>query len=119
MSANRDKGNPHKSRYYPRMKTEVLLSYRGISSSAEETVVTRTRSLGLGGLMFESENAFEEGSRYHIDLVFGEEKMPVTARVVYSLPSGDVGYEVGFAFEELSEKEREKLTSFFIRHNTF
>lgn len=108
-------GTNHKNRYFPRMNVEVLLSYRPESSPESEAVVARTKTLGLGGLMLEAESAFEEGSLYRIDLVFGDEKMSVRAKVVYAIPTSDGSFDIGFVFEDLADAQRDELTGFFIQ----
>lgn len=115
MRDDLDANSEHKNRYYPRMDVEVLLSYRPESSGEGEGQVARTKTLGLGGLMFLAEHAFEIGRIYLLDLVFGEDKMSIRGKVVYSIPAGDDGFEVGFSFQDLTDVQREALTGFFIQ----
>ena len=117
MYMNKKKQNEgvNKNRYFPRMSVEILLSYRPESSAAGDGKVARTKTLGLGGFMFESEAPFVIDKVYAIDLVFGDEKMSARAKVVYSLATGEETYETGFAFLDLSDKQREELTAFFIK----
>ena len=115
MSDEHENGLEHRNRYYPRMEVGVLLSYRPESSGEGDGQVARTKTLGLGGLMIRSDNPIAVDSLYLLDLVFGEDKISVRGKVVYSLPAGDDGFEVGFAFQDLTDSQREELTGFFIQ----
>jgi hypothetical protein len=115
MSDELEAGGEHSNRYSPRMAVEVLLSYRRENAVDDEGRVARTKTLGLGGLMFLSDTPFELDGVYLLDLVFGEEKMSFRGKVVYSLPAGEDGFEVGFSFQDLTDKQREELTGFFIQ----
>ena len=115
MGENEHSGTVGKSRYYPRLAVEILLSYRPEGASADTGQVVTTKSLGLGGLMFEADTPFVAGEFYILDLVFGERKKSLKARVIYSLPVEDGKFEVGFAFQDITDEQREELTALFIR----
>ena len=103
------------NRYYPRLAVEVLLAYQPLSSPGAEKKVVKSSSLGLGGLMFEADRPFEEGSAYRLDLVLGESKLEVKAEVVYSNPVGSDLFQVGFNFLEMTDEQRERLTAYFLQ----
>ena len=114
MSDNLSKGHIQ-NRYYPRMDIEVLLAYRPLSAPEEEGKVVKSRSFGLGGIMFEDENQLPPGAAYILDLVLGEMRVKVRAKVVYSKRIRNKLYQNGFSFSELDEKGREHLTNFFLQ----
>lgn len=111
---NPSKGNIQ-NRYYPRLDIEILLSYRPLSAPEEEGKVVRSRSLGLGGIMFEDENQLPPGAAYILELVLGETRVKVRAKVVYSKRVRNDLYRNGFSFSGLDEKDREHLTNFFLQ----
>ena len=102
------------NRYYPRIEIEIILAYHPVPG-VDEAQVVKTKTLGLGGLMFEDENHLPVGSTYHLDLVLGESRMEVGGRVIYSLRVGPNLYQNGFAFLEMEEGRRERLTNFFLQ----
>ena len=97
------------------MNVEVLLAYRPASSPDEEAKITKSKSFGLGGVMFEAEDSLPVGSHYLVDLVLGEERLAVDGSVVYSNRISSGLYQNGFSFESLSEDEEEQLTNFFLQ----
>jgi len=115
MEDTKSKDGEYRNRYFPRMDIEVLLSYWPLSADKTSAQVVRTSTLGLGGLMFESDSSFAMDSLYHLDIVFGEEKMSLTAKVVYSIPGSDATFRIGVEFTDLSDEQREQLTNFFIQ----
>ena len=105
---------PPQNRYYPRIETEILLAYRAPGASEDESRVVKSKSLGLGGLMFEVDHPLPVGSSYHLDLVLADGHMQVNARVVYARKLHADAYQVGFSFIDLTEEQRERLMNFFL-----
>lgn len=103
------------NRYYPRLDIEILLAYRPLSAPEEEGKVVTSKSIGLGGIMFEDENKLPPGAAYILDLVLGEMRVKVRAKVVYSKRVRSELYQNGFSFSGLDEKGREHLTNFFLQ----
>lgn len=112
-SENLAPGNAQ-NRYYPRIDLEIILAYHPLPGLGEAQVV-KTKTFGLGGLMFEDEYHLPVGTSYQLDLVLGENRMEVGARVIYSLRVGPNLYQNGFAFLEMEEDRRERLTNFFLQ----
>jgi len=104
-----------KNRYYPRIKAEILLAYRPGAATAEEARVVKTVSFGLGGVMFEGEEQLPVESEYLLDLVFGEHRLNIRAKVIYSGPIGLNLYRTGFSFTGMSAETRELLTGYFLQ----
>ena len=103
------------NRHFPRLNVEVLLAYRPSSSPDGEAKVTKSKSFGLGGVMFEAEDPIPIGSSYLIDLVLGDDRLSVEGTVIYSNLVSSGLYQNGFSFESLTEAEEDQLTSFFLQ----
>jgi hypothetical protein len=103
------------NRHFPRLNVEVLLAYRSTSSPDEEPKVTKTKTFGLGGIMFEDENPIPVGSRYILDLVLGDCRLTIEGTVVYSNRISSGLFQNGFSFDSLSDAERDQLTGFFLQ----
>ena len=103
------------NRHFPRLDLEVLLAYRPASSPDEEARVTKSKTFGLGGVMFEAEEPLPLGSRYFLDLVLGDDRLAVEGTVVYSNRVSSSLYQNGLSFESLSEAEEDRLTNFFLQ----
>jgi c-di-GMP-binding flagellar brake protein YcgR len=104
-----------KNRYYPRLNAEILLAYRPPGARQDESRVVKSKSMGLGGIMFESDHPLPVGSSFLLDLVLGDEHLEVSAKVVYSNRMRNDSYQNGFNFVDLSENQREQLTNFFLQ----
>lgn len=102
------------NRHFPRLNVEVLLAYRSTSSPDAEPKVTKSKSFGLGGVMFEAEDSLPVGSCYLVDLVLGNSRLAIEGTVVYSNRISSGLYQNGFAFESLSGAEEDQLTNFFL-----
>jgi c-di-GMP-binding flagellar brake protein YcgR len=103
------------NRHFPRLEVEVLLAYRSASSPDAEPKVTKSKSFGLGGVMFEAEDSLPVGSCYLVDLVLGDNRLAIEGKVVYSNRISSGLYQNGFAFESLSEAEEDQLTNYFLQ----
>ena len=103
------------NRHFPRLNVEVLLAYRPVSSPDAEAKVTKSKSFGLGGVMFEAEDSLPVGSCYLVDLVLGDSRLSTEGTVVYSNCISSGLYQNGFSFESLSEAEEDQLTNFFLQ----
>ena len=107
-------GEKGKDRYFPRIVADVTFSYRPKGAPVSEGAITRTKTFGLGGFMFEDECPLPVGSDLTIDLVLGENRMELDGKVVYSNRMGADRFQNGVSFTPLSEDDRDRLTSFFL-----
>jgi len=107
-------GKPQ-NRYYPRINTEILLAYRPAAAAAEEARVVKTLSFGLGGVMFEGEAQLPLGAEYLLDIVFGDHRLELRAKTIYSDPIELNLYRTGFSFTGMSADTRELLMEFFLK----
>ena len=104
-------------RRYPRMAAEYVVAYRRQLPGGGETAAqfSRTRTLGLGGLMFESENALEHGEIVRMEIVLGEQTIKTAGVVVYVDRQGDGPWRNGVQFTEISEDDRDALLGAYLQ----
>ncbi|MHB8837207.1 MAG: PilZ domain-containing protein [Candidatus Methylomirabilia bacterium] len=104
-------------RRYPRMAGEYVVAYRrqlpGGNQAAAE--YSRTRTLGLGGLMFESEKALEHDETLQLEIVFGEKTIKAAGVVVYVDRQDNEPSRVGVQFTEISEDDRDALLGVYLQ----
>lgn len=108
-------GGKPKNRYFPRINAEVLLAYLAPGASPEDARVVKSSTIGLGGLMFESDHPLPMGCTYQLDLVLGDEHLVITAKVVYARKVKSDDFQNGFSFTDLSDDQRERLLNFFLQ----
>lgn len=76
---------------------------------------SRTRTLGLGGLMFESEQTLDHGAMLHLEIVFGEKTIKAAGLVVYVDRKADGPWQIGVQFTEISEDDRDALLGAYLQ----
>ena len=108
-------GGGPKNRYFPRINVEILLAYRAPGADTEDARVVKSSSIGLGGLMFESDHPLPVGSAYQLDLVLGDEHLAVQAKVVYARKVNSDTFQNGCSFTGLSDDQKERLLAFFLQ----
>ena len=73
----------------------------------------RTLNVSEGGILLETNVAFEIGQSVSISIGLEEEEVDVEGRVVHCKPSGgDHLYAAGIQFEEMDERGREVLEKY-------
>lgn len=107
-------GGDPKNRYFPRINAEVLLAYKPPGSDTEDARVVKSSTIGLGGLMFESDHPLPVGSPYQLDLVLGDDHLVVDAKVVYARKVKSDTFQNGLSFTGLSDDQKERLLAFFL-----
>jgi hypothetical protein len=102
-------------RRFPRIHAEHLISVRPVTGrkSSVETVTT-SKVVGLGGLMFESARRLRLGTRLELSILVGSELIKVTVRVVWCRKEGET-WHAGVAFEDITEKDQDKILDFLMR----
>jgi hypothetical protein len=99
------------------MAGEYVVSYwRQLTGGGELSAeYSRTRTLGLGGLMFESGQPLGTGETLRLEIVFGEKPIKAAGVVVYvdRLDSGP--WRVGVQFTEISEDDRDALLGAYLQ----
>lgn len=104
-------------RRYPRMAGEYVVAYRrqAQDGSAAAAEYSRTQTLGLGGLMFESEKSIDHGEVLQLEIVFGEKTIKATGTVVYVDRQEHGPSRVGVQFTEISEDDRDALLGVYLQ----
>ena len=104
-------------RRYPRMAAEYVVAYRRIlpGEGEEQPRFSRTRTLGLGGLMFESEKPLDLGENLRLEIVLGEQTVKTTGVVVYVDRQDDGPWRNGVQFTEISEDDRDALLGAYLQ----
>lgn len=104
-------------RRYPRMAAEYVVAYRRRHADGAEvaTHFSRTRTLGLGGLMFETETPLERGESLDIEIVLGKHAIKAAGVVVYVDRQGDGTWQNGVQFSEISEDDRDALLGAYLQ----
>jgi len=104
-------------RRYPRMSAEYVVAYRRLGAGSGDTAAqfSRTRTLGLGGLMFESEKPLLHGESLRLEIVLGEKTIKTTGTVVYVDRQDDGTWRNGVQFTEISEDDRDALLGAYLQ----
>ena len=104
-------------RRYPRMAAEYVVAYRRLLPDGGESAaqVSRTRSLGLGGLMFESENPLDVGEILRLEIVIGEQTIKAAAVVIYVDRRAEGLWHNGVQFTEIAEDDRDVLLGAYLQ----
>jgi hypothetical protein len=104
-------------RRYPRMAAEHGVSYRrSLPGGGEgEIAHARTRTIGLGGLMFETEDPIERGESLLVEIALGDHTVVATGTVVYVERHDGGPLQVGVQFTTLSEDDRDALLGVYLQ----
>lgn len=99
------------------MVAEYVVAYRRNLPGGGETAAqyTRTRTLGLGGLMFESEQPLDHGETLRLEIVLGDKTINTTGIVVYVDRQDDSPWRNGVQFTEISEDDRDALLGAYLQ----
>jgi len=93
---------PNKRRF-PRIASEHVALVRATRPQESESFA-KTRSLGLGGCGFVTDAPIAVGSEVQLLISLAGRAIAATAKVVYSLPSGE-RFETGVEFTEIDPAE--------------
>ena len=104
-------------RRYPRMAAEYVVAYRRRLPSGGEAneQLSRTRSLGLGGLMFESENPLDVGETLRLAIVINEHTVSAVGVVIYAERRAEGLWHNGVQFTGISEDDRDVLLGAYLQ----
>jgi hypothetical protein len=104
-------------RRYPRMVAEYGVAYRRRLPEGGESAqqFAKTRTLGLGGLMFESDQPISQGEHLELEIVLGDHAVKATGIVVYTDRQGDGPWQNGVQFTEISEEDRDALLGVYLQ----
>jgi len=104
-------------RRYPRMVADYVVAYRRQQPGGGDAapLFSRTRTLGLGGLMFESETPLDHGEILRVEIVLGEQTIKAGGVVVYVDRQDDGPWRNGVQFTEISEDDRDALLGAYLQ----
>ena len=99
------------------MAGEYVVAFRrqlpeGVEVQAQ---FSRTRTLGLGGLMFEFEKPLDHGEMLRLEIVFGEKTIRAAGIVVYVDRQDNGPWRTGVQFTEISEDDRDSLLGTYLQ----
>ena len=105
------------ARRYPRMAAEYVVAYRRRlpDGSSATALLSRTRTLGLGGLMFETETPLDRGESLSVEILLGERTIKATGVVVYVDRQGGGPWQNGVQFIEITEDDRDALLGAYLQ----
>ncbi|HWR97477.1 MAG TPA: PilZ domain-containing protein [Candidatus Methanoperedens sp.] len=104
-------------RRYPRMVAEYAVSYRRELPGGRESNprYSQTRTLGLGGLMFETDEAIERGEALRVEIALGDHTIAATGTVVYTERRDGGPWQIGVQFTALAEDDRDALLGIYLQ----
>jgi hypothetical protein len=104
-------------RRYPRMVAEYVVAIRPLLPDGAEgpQQLAKTRTLGLGGLMFESDRPLEQGQTLRLEIVVGEATVRATGVVVYVDRRPDGAWQNGVQFTAITEDDRDALLGTYLQ----
>lgn len=109
--------NLSRTRKFPRMNAEFVVAYRhlGTEETAKSPNLAKTRSIGLGGMMFETEAPLILGDKYLIEVMVGDRTIKAPATVVY-VEKGKSGlFQNGVEFTEITDDDRDYLLNCYLQ----
>jgi predicted NUDIX family phosphoesterase len=102
-------------RKYPRMNAEIVVAYRRLAPGGEPRI-TKTRTLGLGGLMICIDEPLAQGERLALEVMLEGTVVAVESRVVYTEPDASGAHQVGLEYTRISDEDRERLLAYYLQH---
>lgn len=99
------------------MTAEYVVAYRRQATEDGEGAAqfSRTLTLGLGGLMFESENPLDLGEILRMEIVLGEQTIRTTGVVIHLDRKDNGPSRIGVQFTEISEDDRDALLGAYLQ----
>lgn len=105
----------NKTRRYPRVLSENIISIRKLTGSDQGTTMLTSKVVGLGGIMFETKKRIKVGERLELTLLAGIEALKIIVRVVWAKEIKNNIRQVGVEFQNISEEERTKILDLLMR----
>lgn len=99
------------------MSAECVVAYRRRLPDGSEAApkFSRTRTLGLGGLLFEADNPLDRGETLGIEIVVGDHTVKAVGMVVYADQRDDGPWRIGVQFTQISEDDRDALLGAYLQ----
>jgi hypothetical protein len=96
------------------MFAEYLLSYRLVNAEKDVYHLTKTKNIGLGGLMFESEQLLPIGIFYQFSVIVADTQIMSEGRVAWTNRLSPSLFHIGVQFTTISDSNRDFLTTHLI-----
>lgn len=100
-------------RRFPRIASQHAVLVKRLGGAAEFEELVSTVSVGLGGCAFLSDEPLGVGSVVEVLLSVRHEVVRAKARVVYEIAEPGGKCEVGLAYVELADEDRERIEQLF------
>lgn len=115
-----DKTRPEEHRMYPRMPAEFSCVIRRIMPDGSESAhqMVKTRNIGLGGMLIETEVMFAPGDPMRMVVMIGDRRIEARAKVVFA---GGVGgarsgtFQYGVEFTDILDENRDFLLAYYLQ----
>jgi hypothetical protein len=104
-----------KTRRYPRVISQNLLSVRPLSGDGEAETVTTSKVVGLGGVMFESERRYPVGRKLEMTILAGTELVKILVKVAWCNKGEGGRWQVGVEFQDITDAEQNKILDLLMR----
>ena len=104
-------------RRYPRMAAQYAVSYRRVLPGGGEGPAgfSETQTIGLGGLMFESESPMERGENLQVEIALGDHTVRAAGTIVYVERRDGRPWQIGVQFTALGEDDRDALLGVYLQ----
>jgi hypothetical protein len=102
-------------RRYPRVRSDNIISLRPVSAPGGKKVLAISKTLGLGGLMFESERKVAVDENLEMSILAGLDLIPTTVRVVWTEKGEREKWAVGVEFLDMSEEDRTRILDYLMQ----
>lgn len=111
-----DPGPEGNTRKYPRTSAVYVVAVRRRGSDpAAMPLLGRTRSVGMGGVLFEVAVPFDPGDLLDLELMLGERTLRAAARVAYREAGREEPWGIGVQFLDLSDEDRDALLGCYLQ----
>lgn len=104
----------HPLRKFPRVPSENTVLVKKMGQSEVEGF-TKTKTVGLGGCMFLSDESFGIGSYFEIFISAGSHVVKAKGKVVYEIPDESGVLNVGAEFVDIDDEDRKLLETLWLK----
>ena len=95
-------------RKFPRIPTKNAVLVHLLGEELDEELA-KTRNISVGGCMFNSPKTFRVGSAIQLLVKIGEDVVEAVARVVYTQPHVEGGFDIGAEFVFINQSHKDKI----------
>jgi hypothetical protein len=75
-----------------------------------------TKTLSLGGLLFELDHSFPPGKKLRFQFTLEEDLIDMMGQVIYCLEKAPASFDIGIKFLDVSDRDAQLLEAWFRRH---